>query len=49
MSKTLEDLIRNHGAPNSLFSDNTKAQCGKLVLDILRLYGIKDFQSEPHH
>jgi hypothetical protein len=49
MSKTLEDLIRNHGAPNSLFSDNAKAQCGKRVLDILRLYGIKDFQSEPHH
>jgi hypothetical protein len=49
MSKTLEDLIRNHGAPNSLFSDNAKAQCGKRVLDILHLYGIKDFQSEPHH
>jgi hypothetical protein len=25
MSKTLEDLVRNHGAPNSLFSDNTNA------------------------
>ncbi len=49
MSKTLEDLIRTQGAPNSLFSDNAKAQCGKRVLDILRLYGIKDFQSEPHH
>jgi hypothetical protein len=49
MSKTLEDLIRNHGAPNSLFSDNAKAQCGKRVLDILCLYGTKDFQSEPHH
>ena len=22
---------------------------GKQVLDLLRLYGIKDFQSEPHH
>jgi hypothetical protein len=49
MSKTLKDLIRDHGAPNSLFSDNAKAQGGKRVLDILRLYGIKDFQSEPHH
>jgi hypothetical protein len=49
MFKTLEDLIRSHGAPNSLFSDNAKAQCGKRVLDILCLYGIKDFQSEPHH
>jgi hypothetical protein len=26
MSKTLEDLICNYGAPNSLFSDNTKVQ-----------------------
>jgi hypothetical protein len=43
-------LISNHGAPpNSLFSDNSKAQCGKRVLDILCLCGIKDFQSEPHH
>jgi hypothetical protein len=49
MSKTLEDLIRNHGAPSSLLTDNAKAQCGKRVPDILRLYGIKDFQSEPHH
>jgi hypothetical protein len=49
MSKALEDLIRNHGAPNSLFSDSAKAQCSKHVLDILCLYGIKDFQSEPHH
>jgi hypothetical protein len=34
---------------NALFSDNAKAQCGKRVLDILRLYAIKDFQCEPHH
>jgi hypothetical protein len=49
MPGTLEDLIRRHGAPNSLFSDNAKTQCGKRVLDILRLYAIKDFQCEPHH
>jgi hypothetical protein len=49
MSKTLKDLIRNHGAPNGLFSDKAKAQCGKRVLDIHHLDGIKDFQSEPHH
>ena len=49
MAGTLEDLIRKHGAPNSLFSDNAKAQCGKRVQDILRMYAIKDFQCEPHH
>ncbi len=49
MAGTFEDLIRQHGAPDSLFSDNAKAQCGKRVRDLLRLYGIKDFQCEPHH
>jgi hypothetical protein len=48
MATTLEDLIRRHGAPNGLFSDNAKTQIGKRVLDILRLYAIKDFQCEPH-
>jgi hypothetical protein len=49
MSKTLERLIRNNGAPNSLFSDNAEFQCEKRVIDIVRLYDIKDFHSEPHH
>ena len=49
MSHTLEDFIRHHGAPNALFSDNAKAQIGKAVLNILRMYSIKDFQCEPHH
>jgi hypothetical protein len=38
MPNTLEDLIRKHGAPNCLFSDNAKVQIGKRVHDILRLY-----------
>ena len=49
MPNTLEDLIRKHGAPNGLFSDNAKVQIGKRVLDILRMYQIKDFQCEPHY
>jgi hypothetical protein len=49
MSKTLEDLICTQGAPYGHFSDDAKAQCGKRVLDILCLYDIKEFQSEPHH
>jgi len=36
-------------APNSLFSDNAKAQCGKKVVEILRLYHISSFHCEPHH
>jgi hypothetical protein len=48
MPGTLEDLICKQGMHNSLFSDNANIQCGKRVLDLLRLYGIKDFQSEPH-
>jgi hypothetical protein len=48
MATTLEDLICHHGAPNGLFSNNAKAQCGKRVLDILSLYAIKDFQCEPY-
>jgi hypothetical protein len=34
---------------SGLFSDNTKAQCGKVVEKILRMYNIKDMQTEPHH
>jgi hypothetical protein len=49
MPHTLEDLIRKHGAPNCLFSDNAKVQIGSRVRDILRLYKIKDFQCEPEY
>ena len=49
MAHTLEDFIRSHGAPNALFSDNARAQIGKTVREILRMYAIKDFRCEPHH
>jgi hypothetical protein len=49
MPNTLEDLIRKHGAPNCLFSDNAKVQIGKRVRDILCLYSIKDFQCKPEY
>ena len=49
MHETLLDFIRRHGAPNSLFSDNAKAQTGKKVQNILRHYTIADMQSEPHY
>jgi hypothetical protein len=46
---TLEDFIHFHDAPIALFSDNAKAQIGRTVQEILRMYAIKDFQCEPHH
>jgi hypothetical protein len=49
MPGTLEDFIRQVGAPNVLFSDNTKVQIGAKVRNILRHYSIGDQQSEPHH
>jgi hypothetical protein len=49
MPNTLEDLIREHGAPNCLFSNNAKVQISARVRDILRLYKIKDFQCETEH
>lgn len=49
MVGTLEDFIRQYGAPNALFSDNAKTQIGRAALEILRMYAIKDFQCEPHH
>jgi hypothetical protein len=49
MASTFEDFIRCFEAPNALFSDNAKAQIGKAVHEILRMYAIADFQCEPHH
>jgi hypothetical protein len=49
ISRTLEDFTHHYGTPNARFSDNSKAQTGCAVQEILRMYGIKDFQCEPHH
>jgi hypothetical protein len=48
MQGTLEDLlIGQHVTPTSLFSDDTKVQCGTCVLN-LHLCGIKVFKKELH-
>jgi hypothetical protein len=47
MPGTFEDFIRQVGAPNSLFSDNSKVQIGKKCTELLRMYGIMNFQCEP--
>jgi hypothetical protein len=49
MPGSLMDFIRTYGAMSGLFIDNAKAQCGKVVEKILRMYNIKDMQTEPHH
>lgn len=45
---TLEDVIRDRGAPERLISDRAQVEIGRHVQDILRTYMIGDWQSEPH-
>ena len=45
---TLEDNIRQRGAPNKLISDRAQVEVSKKVLDILRTLFISAWQSEPH-
>ena len=49
MTETLQDFIRQWGAPSGLFSDSAILETSKVVKDILRHYSIKDMQSEPKH
>jgi len=45
---TLEDQIREWGAPTKLISDHAKVEISNQVKEILRAYCIADWQSEPH-
>ena len=47
--QTLQDFIRQHGAPNGLTSDNAKEEFSKAAKTILSTYTIKDRKSEPEH
>jgi len=49
MPQTMEDFIRDHGAPYGLMSDNAKVEIGSAIKTIHRLYTIRDRQSEPHY
>ena len=49
MPQTLQDFIRQWGAPSGLMSDSAKVETSKQIKDILRMYAIKDMQSEPNH
>ena len=46
---TVEDEIRKRGAMTKLISDSAAVEISKKVKDLLRTYGIDDWQSEPHH
>jgi hypothetical protein len=46
---TFEDFIRDVGAPYLFFTDNANAETCNRVKEILRIYTIKDHQSEPHN
>ena len=46
---TILDFIRHYGAMDGLMSDNAKSEMSFAVRDILRLYTIKDHQSEPQY
>lgn len=45
---TLEDNIRERGAPNKLISDRAQVEISNKVLGILRALVINSWQSEPH-
>jgi hypothetical protein len=49
MPETLEDFVREVGAPKGLLSDNAKSETSKEVKRIQRKYTIQDSQTEPHH
>jgi len=45
---TLEDNIRERGAPTKLISDRAQAEISKAVMDLMRALVISSWQSEPH-
>ena len=46
---TLEDNIRRRGAMDKLLSDSAKTEISNKAMDILRVYHISNWLSEPYH
>jgi len=46
--RTLEDNIRERGAPDRLLSDRAQVEISKAVENVLRTFCVKSWQSEPH-
>ena len=49
MPDTLQDFIRQWRAPSELMSNSVQVKTFKQIKEILRMYAIKDMQSEPNH
>ena len=50
MPENLKEIIRHWGAPSALMSDMAKVETStKQIEEILRMYAIKDMQSETYH
>lgn len=47
--QTLEDFIRDVGAPHHIRSDNARMETGRMFSDICRKYNISQQTTEPHH
>ena len=47
--RCVEDEIRKLGAMDVLVSDRARSQISKKLHDVLRTFGIDDWQSEPHN
>ena len=47
--RCVEDEIRKLGAVDVLVSDRARSQSSKKLHDVLRTFGIDDWQSEPHN
>jgi hypothetical protein len=45
---TLEDNVRFRGAPSKLVSDRAQVEISGRALELLRVYAISSWQSEPH-
>ena len=45
----LEDSIWRQGAMDKLLSDSAKTEISNKVIDILRVYHISNWHSEPYH
>ena len=48
-ARVLMDEIRQYGAMDQLVSDSAKVEISNRVKEILGIFGIKDFQSEPYN
>ena len=46
---TLDDNIRRRGAIDKLLSDSAKTEISNKVMDIVRVYHISNWNSEPYH